>query len=97
MLRRKQGFTSQSYLDTLVEGLLPHYNGQEFQQDNAPIHTSWHTGMSHVNVPPNWPPYSPDMMNPIEHIWVHLKRNLYKLCPPLLDWGAVRHEYKLMI
>ena len=97
----KQGFTSQSYLDTLMEGLLPHYSGQEFQQDNAPVHTSGQTlarlAYWDVNVLPNWPPYlSPDM-NPIEHIWVHLKQNLYKLCPPPLDWGAVRHDYKLMI
>lgn len=37
------GYTARSYTDTLFEGLLPLYNAQVFQQDNAPIHTAHHT------------------------------------------------------
>jgi transposase len=36
----KNGYTSRSYIWALEEGLIPYYNGEVYQQDNAPIHTS---------------------------------------------------------
>ena len=55
-------------------------------QDNAPIHTAGHTldwfDQIGVYVYPNWPPYSPDM-NPIEHVWIHLKQAIYDIRPDL--------------
>lgn len=56
-----------------------------FMQDNAPIHKAkkvlkWfeENGVEIME----WPPYSPDL-NPIEHIWVHLKSKLHEMFPDL--------------
>ena len=80
------GFSSYSYTDTLEEGLLPIYNGEQFVQDNAPIHTSNWTlswiAQNGIFLLPMWPPYRPDL-NPIEHIWYHLKARIYELRPDI--------------
>jgi hypothetical protein len=77
---QREGYTAASYVDTLEEGLLPIYNGETFQQDNALVHTARFTtawfNRQGIYVLPSWPPYSPDL-NPIEHCWIRLKERLY--------------------
>lgn len=92
------GIDSECYTDALEEGLLPFFNGPTstlkdraiFQQDNAPIHKSTHTlnwlddrSITHFD----WPPYSPDL-NPIEHIWVHMKTKIRQNNPELDTIGT---------
>lgn len=40
LLAKKKSYSSRSYILSLNSGLLPYYNGEEFKQDNAPIHTA---------------------------------------------------------
>ena len=65
----------------------------KFQQDNAPVHTAkviqHFLKRHHISVerhPPNQtnPPYSSDL-NPIEHVWVHLKRYLQAKYPDIAN------------
>jgi len=87
---RKRSYTARSYINTLQQGLLPHYRvGRLFMHDNASIHTArivttWlaEKGVTAIE----WPPYSPDL-NPIEHMWRALKKRLYKYHSYLLSMG----------
>jgi len=61
----RRGYTAASYIQTLEEGILPIYDGSEFQEDNAPIHTAnstqnWHHDHNN-NLLGWWPAYSPDL------------------------------------
>jgi len=84
----KGGYSAASYIKTLTAGLLSYFDsGLEFMHDNAPIHTARLTTawlLKHKIEAMDWPPYSPDL-NPIEHIWVHLKNKLITNHPELLN------------
>ena len=79
--------TGQKYVELLEEVLLPSVEvllfpeGEPFYllQDNSPIHTcrvvqEWFTRHPHVTVLPH-PPRSPDL-NPIEHVWAAVKKDM---------------------
>lgn len=89
------GYTTQSYLKALQEGLIPYYkHGQVFMQDNASIHTSIQAQeflIDHGIWTMDWPPYSPDL-NPIEHLWHRLKRIMYKEYPQFNNLGKSIEE-----
>jgi hypothetical protein len=88
---KKHGYSARSYIDVL-DAQLPRIwePGMIFMQDNALIHTAktvkkW---FEDIAIPLlDWPPYSPDL-NPIEHIWWHLKAEVLELFPELKDLGA---------
>jgi transposase len=87
--------TADTYIDLLVTYLVPFMNSLEehgimntmFQQDNAPIHKARRT-MAYLNQQTfqtmEWPPSSPDM-NPIEHLWAVLKKELHRRFPDTKD------------
>jgi hypothetical protein len=83
------------YIANLRENLLPFIDAVIadgatdvcFQQDNATPHVSKRTrkwlansARAHGFSIMQWPPNSPDM-NPIEHVWAHLKLELHRRFP----------------
>ena len=83
---RRQGYTANSYIWALEEGLRPYYQpGVFYLQDNAKLHLA-----SHVK---DWfeqhgiwvfehPAHSPDL-NPIEQVWKKMKDILRREFPGL--------------
>lgn len=74
-------------LELLVLPVIQHINntigGARFQQDNSPVHKAKIIAEFfdlHKVTVDDHPPYSPDL-NPIEHVWVDLKRQLHKKYP----------------
>ena len=78
-------------LKLLLLPVIDHINrtigNAKFQQDNAPVHTVkviQHLLKCHHIAVERHPPYSSDL-NPIEHVWIHLKRYLQAKYPDIAN------------
>jgi DDE superfamily endonuclease len=95
----------EKHLEPYLKQLEEEHPGIMFQEDNAPCHTSgpatqWRQEHGINRMP--WPSQSPDL-NPIEHLWDHLNRQVRKRNPlpsslPALaaalkeEWAAIPLE-----
>ena len=85
---KKHGYSARSYIEVLDAEVEPIFEeldeGYLFMQDNASIHTAhtvrdWFAAQGITTIT-DWPPSSPDL-NPIKHIWWHLKVRVYEMFP----------------
>lgn len=92
----RQGYTANSYLLFVLDELETIFEpGMTFMQDNAPIHKSRKVlqAFEDAGIPLlDWPPHSPDL-NPIEHLWWVLKKEIYEANPHLLYEGRSENDY----
>jgi transposase len=90
------GYSAQSYIQALQQGLLPHWrDSQLFMHDNASIHTARAVASFIENYQIHtirWPPYSPDL-NPIEHLWWHLKKLVFTRYPQYNNISKAEEEW----
>ena len=89
-----------SILEDDLQGMIEYYgktaNDMIFQQDNDPKHkchkaTNWFNDHG-VEVLP-WPAQCPDM-NPIEHLWGHLKKSWESMRRHLVGWWNFGRGYR---
>ena len=96
---KKYRYSSQSYLEVLNNNMPICWSpGLIFIQDNTSIHTA-HTVIDwfeDIAIPlADHLPFSPDM-NPIEHIWWHLKNHVLKLHLELNDIGSSEEDIQAL-
>jgi transposase len=83
--------------EALRKGLLPNWRrSQLFMQENAFIHTSKSVRKfladDHVTLI-TWPPYSPDL-NPLEHLWWHLKKRMHRFYPQFNKYSVAKEKWE---
>jgi transposase len=88
---KKHGYTANSNIDVLNDQLPRIWEpGMVFMRDNALIYCANKTKewFRDMGIPlTDWPPYSLDL-NPIKHVWWHLKAKVLELHPELKNLGT---------